>query len=141
MPTFEQLMLNADHRFCVRHLYNFKTIFREKELKDKMWKEAMANTVSEFELHMSDIQKVDDKTHTWLRKLNSAWWTKSHLNTRYKCDALVNNMSDYFNSYIMEAREKPIMSMIEWIRRKLMTRIQVKRMGAEKYVSSNCPRI
>lgn len=50
-------------------------------------------------------------------------------------------MNEYFNSYIMETKEKLIVSMIEWIRRTLMSRIQVKRMGAKKYVSFICPRI
>lgn len=65
-------MPNADHRFCVRHLYSkFKTIFKGKELKDKIRKAAIASTIPEFELHLSDIQKLD-KAHTWLRKLNLA---------------------------------------------------------------------
>ncbi|KAL0416603.1 UNVERIFIED_CONTAM: hypothetical protein Slati_3492200 [Sesamum latifolium] len=38
-----------------------------------------------------------------------------------------------FNSYILDAREQPIIDIFETIRRKLMTRIQVKREGIEKY--------
>lgn len=37
-----------------------------------------------------------------------------------KCDVLMNNISDYFNSTILQAREKPIISMCVYIRKYLM---------------------
>lgn len=78
-----------------------------------MRKTAMVGTVSEFEQHMSDIQKMDDKAHTWLKILNPAWWTKSHFNAKCKCDAFINNMNKSFNSYITEVRYKPVVCMNE----------------------------
>ena len=39
----KDLMPNAEHRFCVRHLYaNFKKDFPGKVLKDAMWSAARA---------------------------------------------------------------------------------------------------
>ncbi|KAI8568205.1 hypothetical protein RHMOL_Rhmol02G0179700 [Rhododendron molle] len=68
-------------------------------------------------------------------------WCRSHFSPRSKCDYLVNNLNGSFNNYILEARDKPIISMLEWIRRKVMNRFQIKRMGMEKYNQAICLRI
>ena len=123
---------------------NFKNKFKGKELKDAMWKAATSCTVKEWELHMKKIHDMDPEKHeayNWLNKLNPSLWTKSHFSTRSKCDILVNNLSKSFNGYILEARDKPIITMVEWIRRSLMNRIQVKKKGMERYEGPICPTI
>jgi len=45
----------------------------------------------------------------------------------------VNNLSESFNSMILRARDKPIVSMLEWIRTRLMSRLYIKRVGIERY--------
>jgi hypothetical protein len=42
---------------------------------------------------------------------------------------------------ILPARDKPIISMLERIRVRLMTKIHTKRVGIEKYVGVICPTI
>ena len=53
----------------------------------------------------------------------------------------MNNLSESFNSMILEARDKPIIVMLEWIRVRLMTRMYRKRTGIEKFTSDICPNI
>ena len=50
------------------------------------------------------------------------------------CDCVVNNLSGSFNSLISEARDKPILAMLEWIRVRLMTKLYKKMKGIEKYI-------
>ncbi|KAL7166774.1 hypothetical protein ACSBR2_037452 [Camellia fascicularis] len=50
-------------------------------------------------------------------------------------------MCESFNNNIFEARDKPIISMLEWIRRRVMHRIQIKKEGMEKYTGEICPSI
>ncbi|KAG8387976.1 hypothetical protein BUALT_Bualt02G0077100 [Buddleja alternifolia] len=69
------------------------------------------------------------------------WKSASTYNVRTKCDVIVNNISESFNSYILEARKLPIMDMFEAIRRKCMNRIQVKKAGMEKYQKVVCSNI
>ncbi|KAL7182941.1 hypothetical protein ACSBR1_041595 [Camellia fascicularis] len=66
---------------------------------------------------------------------------RSYFSTRSKCDIQVNNLSGSFNKYILPARDKPIISMMEWIRRKLMNKIQVKKNGMEKHSGFICPTV
>lgn len=53
----------------------------------------------------------------------------------------MNNPSESFNSMILEARDKPIIAMLEWIRVRLMTRMYNKRIGIEKFTSNISPNI
>ena len=39
----------------------------------------------------------------------------------------MNNFNESFNSMILEARDKPIIAMLEWIRVRLMTKMYNKR--------------
>ncbi|KAL7169909.1 hypothetical protein ACSBR2_034870 [Camellia fascicularis] len=93
---------------------------------------------------MKKIEKADPKTENrktvieWLRETDPTLWARSHLSLRSNCDILVNNLSESFKSYLVEARELPIISMFEWIKRKLMQRIQIKKIGMKKYIGQIC---
>lgn len=140
--TFKDLMPNVEHRFCMRHIYaNFRKVFKGKELKDAMWRAVLVGTVWEHDAYMKKIEKMDVVAYNWLKKIPQEQWSKSHFKTNSRCDILVNNLSESFNCYILEARDKPIVSMLEWIMRKLMSRFQVKRMGMEKYIGTIYPTI
>jgi hypothetical protein len=53
----------------------------------------------------------------------------------------VNNICECWNSYILKARDKPILTTLEMIRKKLMRRYQAKMEGIEKLTVRLCPRI
>ena len=40
---------------------------------------------------------------------------------------------------IMKVRDKPILSMLEWIRVRLMSMLYIKKIGIEKYGVKLCP--
>ena len=42
---------------------------------------------------------------------------------------------------IVKARDKPILSMLEWIRVRLMSRLYIKKTSIEKYSGNLCPSI
>ena len=53
----------------------------------------------------------------------------------------LNNLCEVSNKYILEAREKPILTIYETIRDKLMNMFFVKKNVVEKYNGLICPRI
>ncbi|RYR75592.1 hypothetical protein Ahy_A01g000151 [Arachis hypogaea] len=69
------------------------------------------------------------------------YWSRSRFTYNSKVDTLVNNMSESFNSAIVDAREKPIVTMLEEIRVKLMTRWAENRELAQNYLGTILPRI
>jgi hypothetical protein len=59
-----------------------------------------------------------------------------------KCDILLNNNCEVFNKYILDARELPILSMLERIKQQLMTRYYSKQKElAEQMHGPICPKI
>ncbi|XVF73905.1 hypothetical protein PTKIN_Ptkin13bG0018300 [Pterospermum kingtungense] len=54
---------------------------------------------------------------------------------------LLNNLSESFNNFILEARDKPTLTMMETIRIKLMQILAMKSAKAEQQVSPLCPKI
>ncbi|KAG8373315.1 hypothetical protein BUALT_Bualt11G0011200 [Buddleja alternifolia] len=138
----------AEHIFCVRHMYNnFKATFKGVELKQIFWKAASTYNVRQHLRIISEIQRMYPKKgskqtpYEWLNVIPAAHWARCYFPSRTKCDVLVNNITESFNSIILAARELPIIEMFEWIRKKCMTRIQIKRQGMEKYAGIVCPNI
>ncbi|XP_077251820.1 uncharacterized protein LOC143891052 [Tasmannia lanceolata] len=134
VETFEEILPNADHKCCVRHLdANFKVEYKGKLHKDTMWAATYASTAIEFEKHMAALEKLDKKAYAYLKKINPTLWSRIAFSPRSKCSLLVNNLSETFNSFILPARDKPILTMLETIRRLIMTRFQKQRVEMEKY--------
>lgn len=129
------MLPNNEHRFCLKHLYNnFKIKFRGKLLRDLFWNAASCGDMFSFEAVMKEVHKVDAEAAKWFMVVGPKFWVRSHFSNHYKCDVVVDNMNE-------SARDKGIINMLEWIRKKLMVRFQVKREGMNKYVGSLGPRI
>ena len=122
--AMEMLFPTVEHRICVKHIYNnFKLNFKGLELKAALWSCAVATTTREFEKRMQDMKELDKEAWEYLIDIQPTQWTKSHFTSRTIFDCYVNNLSESFNSMILEARDKPIIAMLEWIRVRLMTRM------------------
>uniref|UniRef100_A0A2N9G9T6 SWIM-type domain-containing protein n=1 Tax=Fagus sylvatica TaxID=28930 RepID=A0A2N9G9T6_FAGSY len=141
--SFKDVCPDMDHRACVRHIYaNFRDSgHRGKALKDKLWGAASAYTEFEFDAHMAELKKLSPPAYEYLSKIPVATWSRSKFTKNPKSDLIVNNLSECFNSYILDARDKPILTMLDTIRRKLMRRFQVNRASIAKMSGKLCPKI
>ncbi|KAK8675567.1 hypothetical protein V6N13_033633 [Hibiscus sabdariffa] len=132
----------AEDRKCVRHMYtNFKEKHKRQALKDFVWKAARATYLWEFENDMDQLKSLSEVAYIWIEGETPAQWSRSHFSTRSKCDMLLNNHCESFNKSILEAIDKPILTLMETIRVKIMTRIVSKREVAEKYKGLLCGKI
>jgi len=143
VPSFDVVMPMADHRICVRHLYaNFRDKgFRGVALKELLWNAASSYTEVDFRFQMEEIKKVNPDAFDYLDKIDPSRWSRAWFSDHSKCDLLVNNICECFNSYILKAHDKPILTMLEMIRKQLMRRYQLKRDGIAKLKGKLCPRI
>ncbi|XP_062105109.1 uncharacterized protein LOC133816824 [Humulus lupulus] len=120
-------------RFCVRHLHaNFKKEYPRLLLKQLLWAAANTTTQAEFARAMQEVKSVSDGAYYWLAGKNPTEWTKSHISEYPKCDILVNNLCESFNAAILDARDKPIITLLEKIRFWLMSRFYNKKAELEK---------
>ena len=58
---------------------------------------------------------------------NTKTWSKHAFKYQAKCDVLINNLTKSFNSTLLATRDKPILTMAEWIRKYIMKRFSLQR--------------
>ncbi|GKV00257.1 hypothetical protein SLEP1_g12979 [Rubroshorea leprosula] len=142
VPALEEKFPNSEHRFCVRHLYNnFKTNHKGTTLKEILWKAARSTYEQEFKQAMFEMRCRSPEAADWLAERHPKHWSRAYFQTWTNVDMLVNNLSESFNSFILDARDKPILTLIETIRTKLMKRIAKRIDEAKKWPGPFCPKI
>ncbi|KAI3747159.1 hypothetical protein L6452_09607 [Arctium lappa] len=134
LPAIEKLFPCAEHRFCLRHIHeNMKQQWKGKAYKDLIWKCATTTTVPQFQTAMDELKNFNQDCYAWLNQIPPQHWSRSHFTGRCHSDVLLNNMCEVFNKQIVEARDKPIISALEYIRHYLMKRIvHVLKIGRPK---------
>jgi hypothetical protein len=90
---------------------------------------------------MEGLKNMNKYAYEFLTEVDPSPWSRAWFSDYPKCDMLVNNICECFNSYILKACEKPILTMLEMIRKKLKKRYQAKRKGIEKLNGKLCLRI
>nr|KAJ0184576.1 hypothetical protein LSAT_V11C900472230 [Lactuca sativa] len=124
LQAVSQLFPCAEHRFCLRHIHeNMKKQWRTKEYKDHLWDCATATTVPEFNHFMHQFSLYDKSAYEWLKSIPPQHWAKSHFTGRATTDMLLNNLCEVFNGKLVDGRDKPIISCLEFIREYMMKRI------------------
>ncbi|KAL0431476.1 UNVERIFIED_CONTAM: hypothetical protein Sradi_0773600 [Sesamum radiatum] len=142
--AFHTVFPNSAHRSCVRHLHNnFKNAgFRGLAFKNTIWRAARASTPGEFNMRMDEMKQLDSAAFDWFLDKPPHEWSKSHFIDVSKCDMLLNNVCESFNANILDARDKPILTMLEWVREYLMKRLLENRDKAgRKWKGTLCPKI
>ncbi|VFQ83552.1 unnamed protein product [Cuscuta campestris] len=111
------------------------------ELKDLLWDCARASYPARL---LGCLKLLEDKcpeAREWLKARPTKNWSRAEFSTFPKCDMLTNNLSESFNKYILDAREKPILIMLEMIRTKLMKRLATKKKVMDNVNDTLCPKI
>jgi hypothetical protein len=80
------------------------------------------NYENAFNDAMKEIKELSEGAYKYLMNIPARHWSKSKFTGASKCDTLVNNMSEAFNSTIVIARSKAVVTMCEDIRVCLMER-------------------
>ncbi|GMI78131.1 hypothetical protein HRI_001482400 [Hibiscus trionum] len=142
VDVLRELFPHSNHRTCVRHLYNnFKKQHSGKAFKDGLWKAVRATYDREYEDAMSEVKSLSRDAYDWLSEKDPRNWSKAFFPTTTKCDMLLNNVCESFNKFILETRTKPIITMLEAIKTKIMQRIAKKSDEADKWIGPLCPKI
>ena len=112
----------------MRHMHNnFKKQWPGKSYKDAVWAAAKATTLVQFKENMKVIHDMSVDAHNYLMRQNPSTWSLHAFKHHPKSSMQLNNACESFNSCILEARQMPILSMCEWIRRRLMKMFISKR--------------
>ncbi|XP_071927175.1 uncharacterized protein [Coffea arabica] len=138
-----EVLPNREHRYCVQHMYrNFKKKHPGLPLKDRLWNIANSTTEELYNKAMAELKDFDNEAYQWVKNaLAPRHWCKAFFPTHTKSDMLVNNLCESFNAHILEARDQPIITMLEMIREYLMDRIRKRKSAMERYDSPTGPLI
>ena len=90
---------------------------------------------------MEWMKEKDRDAYNWLASKSVVHWSRSHFGTSFKCDILLNNLCESFNTTLIETRQKSILSMLEDIRVYLMRRMNARRIYMTKWDRLLCSNI
>ncbi|XP_021730019.1 uncharacterized protein LOC110696989 [Chenopodium quinoa] len=121
VEALHQVVPYADTRFCVRHIWaNFKLQFSGSTFKELFWSEARATF--DFEVVMESIRFLSKEAFEYLSDIPAKHWSRHAFSTHPKSNMLLNNICETFNAVMKEAKDKPILTQMEWLRRYVMKR-------------------
>ncbi|KAL8525602.1 hypothetical protein ACS0TY_015011 [Phlomoides rotata] len=91
---------------------------------------------------MEELKVLSEQAWEWFQNKPPNQWSKAYFSEKAKCDMLLNNVCESFNSNILAARNKAIITMLEWIREYFVMRLVKNRDKAEaNWKGKLCPRI
>lgn len=123
----------AEHRMCARHIYaNWKKSFSRSEYKNLFWEVAYSYHMGEYEERMKKLRDDDAAAYESLLLTEPEKWCRAFFSTESQCPDVHNNLSESFNRTIKIARSKPVLSLLEDIRRQAMRRISRRYFKAKR---------
>lgn len=112
-----------DHRQCARHVYaNFKKSYNGLDYKRMFWGASLSTTEASFLAAMDELKEMNVNAYEHLMQRNPQSWCRAFYPGGRACEAVENGISESFNSVILEARTKPLLTMLEEIRMYVMER-------------------
>ncbi|KAK8713009.1 hypothetical protein V6N13_148237 [Hibiscus sabdariffa] len=110
---------DTEYRMCARHLSTY---------------------IEEFDDNLQKLEKLGPTSTEDLLQNPVQHWAKAYFSATPTCDVVDNNMAEAFNAWILDARCKPIISLLEDIRVMVMSRLHVKRTWASKWRTNISPK-
>ncbi|GAB4853387.1 hypothetical protein Ancab_040603 [Ancistrocladus abbreviatus] len=129
---------NSHHAFCMRHLSeSISKEFKNSRLVQLLWKAAYAPTTVAFKERIAEIEEISPEAAKWIQEFPPSCWALVHFyGIRY--GHLSSNI-DEFTKWIVEARELPIIQVIEKIHKKLIAEFKERRFKGESWLSVLTP--
>ncbi|XP_020262613.1 uncharacterized protein LOC109838592 [Asparagus officinalis] len=138
----------AIHSRCVLHLVeNFRSKLKDLGMKAKdthvlgnlLQSACYKYTVAEWNGYMKDIYEMSPAAYEIVNNYSPEHWANAFFpGIRY--GHVTSNVAESFNSWIREARMLRILQMVEHIHKQIMTRMNNRRIMAEKWTSYLYPK-
>ena len=142
MNVVQTVLPRAKHRHCAKHIFaNWHKLFKRDENKLLFWKAAKAYNTTNYDEALDEMENLNYVVGVGFRGANPKVLCTAFLKTDTNVDVIVNNLDETFNGYIINARTKHLIYMLEDIITILMQRLVMKRQEMEKTTPVLCPRI
>ncbi|KAH6770200.1 hypothetical protein C2S52_015003 [Perilla frutescens var. hirtella] len=103
--------------------------------------EGISTYLAKYKLALEDLKAEDEAACLDFLNREPQRFCKAYISTFPLCDTIVNNVSETFNGFILQAREKLLTEMLEAIRKQLMLRQYTKLAAISGVTDRLCPKI
>ncbi|CAN7128383.1 unnamed protein product, partial [Brassica rapa subsp. narinosa] len=119
---------------------NIRSNFRARHLEYLVAKAARTFRLQEFYTTFNEIKTMDPACAEYLLDIGLEHWARSHFpGKRY--NIMTSNLAESWNSVLREAREFPVIPLIDFIRTKLTGWFATRREAAQKNMGSMSPKV
>ncbi|CAI9276128.1 unnamed protein product [Lactuca saligna] len=123
LEAVKEVMPHAEHRQCAHHICaNFYKRFSGEIYKTLFWQPTKSIINQEFKNSMEKMKELNNDAYDDLMKRNPKTWCRAYFETDRACEVVENGMFESFNSSIIGARGKPLITMLKEIRLHVMER-------------------
>ncbi|XP_078435001.1 uncharacterized protein LOC144705990 [Wolffia australiana] len=141
--TLTNLLPQAEHRNCARHIYaNWKKKGHSTNiLKNLFWAAVKCTTIEKFRRIIREMTALKPEAAQDFVNVGVQKFCRAYISEWPKCETIDNNICECFNNYILQFRSLPIIDMLEGIRSTIMERIVRMRELFSNRTDQLCPRI
>lgn len=123
MNAVKEELPDAEHRMCARHiLANWKRDSKDPQLEILFWRIARSYTEGDYKDNLKALRDFSPGAYDSLLRTNPEAWSRAYFRIGSCCNDNLNNLSESFNKTIKEARKKPLLELLDDIRRQCMVR-------------------
>lgn len=84
-------------------------------------------------------KKDTQAAYDYLIKIDKKKWARHAFSDDVKVDHVTNNLTELWNSWLNECRDKPVLILMEFIRKKVMKRLYKMHSDARKWIGKLPP--
>ncbi|CAD5312626.1 unnamed protein product [Arabidopsis thaliana] len=124
----EDLRLELEHRMCARHIFaNLQKRYKQMgPLHKVFWKCARAYNETVFWKQLEKMKTIKFEAYDEVKRSVGSNWSRAFFSDITKSAAVENNISESYNVVLKDTREKPVVALLEDIRRHIMASNLVK---------------
>ncbi|KAL0733434.1 hypothetical protein Bca4012_009644 [Brassica carinata] len=131
----------SQHCACLMHLLcNVQTIYKKKHLQYLITHAARAFRLEDFYTHFNEIKQIDIACADYLIRIGFEHCARAHFKGA-GYNIMTSNLAESLNPALAEAREFPIVGLIEYIRSMVMRWFSTRRGSAMTNVGRLTPRV
>ena len=121
LESIEQIFPGSPHGYCLRHLYeNLHKNYKHPDLQRFLYEAARAKTEQEYNNAIEQMRGINSDAVDWLLTHAAPKHWCEYYFPGHRYGHITSNIAESINAWLLDAREKPIIAMLEQIRHQLM---------------------
>ncbi|XVE62979.1 hypothetical protein DITRI_Ditri06bG0162900 [Diplodiscus trichospermus] len=140
IDAINNVIPQVEHRWCARHIYTkWSKKWHGEKLKRKFWICAWSTFEEDFKRQLDVLGELSKKAAEDLMRYPPQYWCRAYFSSRCKSYMVDNNFTETFNAWVLAARHKPIISMLEDIRTQAMNKIKDNKAACKRWFNDFSP--